>query len=276
MTPDTASGGAADPQSWNRYDYTRGDPVNRFDPNGTDDSPPSYCFDNPDGIFDPICNPVGGACVGADGFTPMPSPVCQVPAPPPPSTPQEATPSCLDGLSQRDIGYVSSNAYAAFDVSAETGDAMSPSFILAWAAVESAFGTSPVAMNNDNYFGEKFLTCNPRGGGCVPNANPNRAAPWKGAVPCSQLGAGRNPGFACFAGSDLFGSAFAALLAHGGRDLKIAQSMPGATPAALAQAIANGGFCQEGNCTAGGYGQAVQSDYNELLPVINCLFPWLW
>jgi RHS repeat-associated protein len=45
MTPDPykASGGhgtgkPGDPQSWNRYAYTRGDPVNRFDPNGTDDS----------------------------------------------------------------------------------------------------------------------------------------------------------------------------------------------------------------------------------------------
>ncbi|MGA2883499.1 MAG: RHS repeat-associated core domain-containing protein, partial [Bryobacteraceae bacterium] len=44
MTPDPytaggrGSGNPSDPQSWNRYAYTRGDPVNRFDPNGTDDS----------------------------------------------------------------------------------------------------------------------------------------------------------------------------------------------------------------------------------------------
>jgi RHS repeat-associated protein len=39
MTPDpyTASGGPSDPQSWNRYAYTRGDPVNRLDPDGTCD-----------------------------------------------------------------------------------------------------------------------------------------------------------------------------------------------------------------------------------------------
>ena len=39
MTPDpySASGGPADPQSWNRYAYTSGDPVNRFDPAGTCD-----------------------------------------------------------------------------------------------------------------------------------------------------------------------------------------------------------------------------------------------
>ena len=45
MTPDPykassghGTGKPGDPQSWNRYAYTRGDPVNRFDPNGTDDS----------------------------------------------------------------------------------------------------------------------------------------------------------------------------------------------------------------------------------------------
>ena len=45
MTPDpyTNSGRLNDPQSWNRYAYTRGDPVNRVDPNGTDDSPPYLC-----------------------------------------------------------------------------------------------------------------------------------------------------------------------------------------------------------------------------------------
>jgi RHS repeat-associated protein len=32
-----ASAGPKNPQSWNRYSYTRGDPVNRFDPSGLDD-----------------------------------------------------------------------------------------------------------------------------------------------------------------------------------------------------------------------------------------------
>jgi RHS repeat-associated protein len=45
MTPDpyTNSGRLTDPQSWNRYAYTRGDPVNRYDPSGTDDSAPYLC-----------------------------------------------------------------------------------------------------------------------------------------------------------------------------------------------------------------------------------------
>ena len=39
MTPDpyTNSGRFTDPQSWNRYVYTRGDPINRRDPSGIDD-----------------------------------------------------------------------------------------------------------------------------------------------------------------------------------------------------------------------------------------------
>ncbi len=39
MSPDpyAASGGPSEPGSWNRYAYTRGDPVNRGDPSGLDD-----------------------------------------------------------------------------------------------------------------------------------------------------------------------------------------------------------------------------------------------
>jgi RHS repeat-associated protein len=50
MTPDPylASGRASDPGSWNRYAYTRGDPVNRFDPSG---------FDDDDDSFAVVCDP---------------------------------------------------------------------------------------------------------------------------------------------------------------------------------------------------------------------------
>ena len=54
MTPDpyAASGGPADPQSWNRYAYTRGDPVNRFDGSGLSDCNPNededVCWDEDD------------------------------------------------------------------------------------------------------------------------------------------------------------------------------------------------------------------------------------
>ena len=45
MSPDpyTASVGPRDPGSWNRYAYTRGDPVNRLDPSGLDDCGADFC-----------------------------------------------------------------------------------------------------------------------------------------------------------------------------------------------------------------------------------------
>ncbi len=69
MTPDPyqASGGPADPGSWNRYTYTRGDPVNRRDPRGLLD-----CLDcgSGDGGY---CDPSIESCaplVGGDGLGP--------------------------------------------------------------------------------------------------------------------------------------------------------------------------------------------------------------
>jgi RHS repeat-associated protein len=47
LSPDPyfARVGPADPGSWNRYAYTRGDPINRYDPSGFDDCPAGYaCF----------------------------------------------------------------------------------------------------------------------------------------------------------------------------------------------------------------------------------------
>ena len=37
LTPDSMGGRAADPSSWNKYAYTRGDPINRIDPGGNYD-----------------------------------------------------------------------------------------------------------------------------------------------------------------------------------------------------------------------------------------------
>ena len=59
MTPDpyAASGGPSDPGSWNRYAYTRGDPVNRYDPEGNQDCGPEGSNFNCDGP--PILFPGG-------------------------------------------------------------------------------------------------------------------------------------------------------------------------------------------------------------------------
>jgi hypothetical protein len=54
MTPDpyTASGSTSNPQSWNRYAYSYSDPVNWYDPSGSDPETPSYCDVYPN---DPQC-----------------------------------------------------------------------------------------------------------------------------------------------------------------------------------------------------------------------------
>jgi len=260
-----------DPTSWNRYAYVQGDPVNHTDRHGLFLGA-EQCIDDPNAcLAEDDC--YGDGLSGGLNLLGQPDPGCPVEDPEPQPAPQ---PNCLDGLNPRDVNYVSLNMNAAADISTDIGGALSPVFILAWAAVESGFGTSGVAVNNDNYFGEKdFVNCGPKGDTCVPNTNPNHTAHWKGAVPCSQLGGKATPAFACFDGDTIFGSAWAAIMNRGGWVIKTANSMPGASVAQLAQAIANGGWCKEGNCVNGGYGQQVQADYNELMPVVNCLFPGL-
>jgi RHS repeat-associated protein len=76
MTPDPYSGSASanDPGSWNRYAYTRGDPVNRVDPGGTLDCNPYEQFPDtqndscelipqlPGGFGGGMCSMNPGAC----------------------------------------------------------------------------------------------------------------------------------------------------------------------------------------------------------------------
>jgi RHS repeat-associated protein len=109
MTPDPyrantgGPGNAADPGSWNRYAYTRGDPVNRVDRHGRQDFSPDgpmecpddcprpdlpHCEFDPD---DPTCQDVGGlgggggpGCGGDDLLSTLD---CAPPEPPPPSPP---------------------------------------------------------------------------------------------------------------------------------------------------------------------------------------------
>jgi RHS repeat-associated protein len=68
MTPDpyASSGGASDPQSWNRYAYTRGDPVNRYDPAGTDDCGPGW---ETDASLSGPCESIAASTVGYPGLT---------------------------------------------------------------------------------------------------------------------------------------------------------------------------------------------------------------
>ena len=88
--PYMASGGPADPGSWNRYAYTRGDPVNRVDRTGLDDCSAyrdayacPYALDSGGGggdtctldpvTFEELC-PSGDSCYGDDFFS---SSACQ-------------------------------------------------------------------------------------------------------------------------------------------------------------------------------------------------------
>ena len=90
--PYVASGGAADPGSWNRYAYVEGDPVNLYDPGGLQAQapyPPGYCPAQysfaecmANGLFSG--GPDGGAGGGGGGasctVTPnfMPNPLCSL------------------------------------------------------------------------------------------------------------------------------------------------------------------------------------------------------
>jgi RHS repeat-associated protein len=275
--PYQASAGPGDPGSWNRYGYVQGDPVGYGDPRGLmrSDCAATKKGCEP-GDWDWTDAPWGGGASGCSisgtlgsGLVPnlsncyAPEPVYE---PPPP-------PSCLDSLNPRDVAFVTDNVAAAYDVSTVFGGALSGGFILAWAAVESGFGTSSIARSNHNFFGEKhFATCGANG--CIPNTNPAKTSPWKGSVPCAQLGGSPNPGFACFDDPTLGASAYAALVNGGGKYLKAASNLPStSTIAAKAQAIADAGWCKEGRCLGGGYGKDVQKIYDQLVPVLDCLFP---
>jgi hypothetical protein len=56
--PYAASGGPSSPASWNRYSYTRGDPINRLDPRGLQDCGADFCATGT-GYADPS-DPSGG------------------------------------------------------------------------------------------------------------------------------------------------------------------------------------------------------------------------
>ena len=75
MTPDPyqASGGPSDPQSWNRYAYTGGDPVNRMDPSGT-----MWC--DPEDIDWVSDASIQGPSCGGDGFVDWTNPGPPTPA----------------------------------------------------------------------------------------------------------------------------------------------------------------------------------------------------
>jgi RHS repeat-associated protein len=97
MTPDAHHAHRRIPQSWNKYGYVLGDPVNANDPSGLDlffqcadgcgagGGGGGGDDDNDDDDDDDDDGGSGNPCVGEDGFTPNPSPYCQSDGPPPPA-----------------------------------------------------------------------------------------------------------------------------------------------------------------------------------------------
>lgn len=256
-TPDPSTGSnAADPASWNKYTYTRGDPVNRYDPRGLQDCIPQpgtdYCFSGGNTPPDPTPGPpgLGGVGGGAGGGGPdLPS----LEAPPDfqwPGSPQEvATPwyqlhPCDTGdlTNARIIGFMKSEQADANAVAASTG--LSADFILAWAASESGWGVaSPAATQNNNFFGLK------------PALGKNEVH-WAGSDPYSGCVIA---GFDCFNSqpNGLAASGMSALTSFGGKYLNaaLAAQAAGGSAAAIAQAIANADFNSEYG--PGGYGNKV-------------------
>ncbi|HUP04205.1 MAG TPA: RHS repeat-associated core domain-containing protein [Bryobacteraceae bacterium] len=181
-SPDPIGAGAAnprDPNSWNLYAYTRGDPVNRRDPGGTDDdgdtstSPIAcsayYYYLQSMGLYDggydddimgncgqglsngrSAEDPCSLSSVNAFLFTSMPALFCPLPvaaaadSPPP-------TPSCGNQTKQ---AFVQANFTAAAQTAKQLGigGAAGDADILALSGVESAWGTFTGGFQG-SYFG---------------------------------------------------------------------------------------------------------------------------
>ena len=290
--PYAASGGPSDPGSWNRYAYTRGDPVNRTDTSGLQDSgcPPgvNLCFNTPPPIEstgelpgthqipgggDPQCmilylagqnNPDAEQmfetyCAGGGtGFAPDPGGGGD-----PPPAPR---PECDRGneTNAKILDFIAANLDAANKLSALTaqlggGVQIPAGYLLAWAGIESGSGVDPAPVSNGNYFGLTLA----RGG---------ITSGWIGAVPC---GDGAWAGHACFNSADNFyTSGYAALFSHGDRNLDRLQqalTQPGATMASVFNSIASNAPRGSQYNTNPLYGSAIQNYFDTTLaPRLNC------
>jgi hypothetical protein len=149
---------ARSPQSWNRYAYVGGDPINRNDPSGR-----LYMLCDPD---DPFSCPGWGSDDGGDGgyddgwdqcsdygddmFDPSPNPACYAAAPPPKQA--LPTPDC-NALTQA-VGFAGltySNALEVWNDLSQTAGAddvaVAALGVVTWAG-ESGFSAKP--LNNGN------------------------------------------------------------------------------------------------------------------------------
>lgn len=169
VDPYMASGGPANPGSWNRYAYVLADPIKHKDPRGreacdvqdddaggphsSDDGDccdADFCSDSYYGFGDGTGEGGGGGDEDYCSLNPA-DPDCYAPPPytPPPAKPQ---PTCADSIPQSQINFVQNNVVAAGLLSAQTGGVLSGAQILGWSAFESNFGTNGWSTSGNNYF----------------------------------------------------------------------------------------------------------------------------
>jgi RHS repeat-associated protein len=167
MSPDpySASGGSGSPASWNRYSYTRGDPVNRSDRTGLEDRE----------VDDGDCDPDNDDCTptftvthtedGGGGGDPEPDPPAPDPEPPPDPTPapdppappapapvkrKRHKPKFNPCANKADVAFLKNNLADAAKLAAALN--VPVQFVLAVAADESQYGGYPTAIAANNFF----------------------------------------------------------------------------------------------------------------------------
>ena len=251
MTPDPyqAAGGPSDPQSWNQYAYTRGDPVNRYDPGGLDDcdpnDPENPCLpggtittgggrgNNPDKGGPRTCGP--GLVLDSHGHCVPPFSECD----------RGST------AEDKNLSFIVQNYAAANQLSTTYG--VPADWILGWAAQESGYGHGDSqAQLQDNFYNEILPPGGVTGG-------------WAGAVPCPAKAA---PGWACF--DSFYGSANGALNKVSAFMSVFMQSNPGASMAQVFQAM-NNKFTFDTGSDAAQYGQEIQNTTQGGLGLKNSL-----
>jgi RHS repeat-associated protein len=270
MSPDryVASGGASDPGSWNRYSYTRSDPVNRVDPMGTCDETVSQ--------FMPGTGPAIRPCVQPGPEDPGPDP--EDPDTGEPGQPgggsnfKSKFPLCNTSGSpttEQEINFITQNYQAAASVASEA-DSMftglnaqnfNTADVLGWAAAES--GYAPPSQSPDSGLSR----------GNLDYFNLTAGTNWINQVACPKVASSY---WACF--GSFQGAAEAALFSptpssyngvlNAGAGYVLAQVLGGGGSLTAAfQAVATQlHFAQNPN-----YGADVQGAVNSVGPMLNCL-----
>jgi RHS repeat-associated protein len=151
MTPDPymASGGPSDPGSWNRHAYTRGDPVNRLDPQGLEDLGDDFAGGGIAGYSPAVCNnpSVILALVMSGAQTSSASQYCQQYFSAPyfiaPTIVQVGAPPLPSTCPPKYQAWITAHGADAATVAGQIGTAEAD--ILALSAYESGWGGGPFA-----------------------------------------------------------------------------------------------------------------------------------